>query len=146
MFWKTKTTPPTPKQALILKAYLSGSMALVSHMLSNPAVKAGLCVYILGMADMLRQSGKLSWEEFIAIYEATLSEYGLLPTMPVKNLVETIGRIASSNQDIDSLMRQGAQSIRTYIVDQDADAPSDLIGAAHFAEQAANSFSKIVSS
>ena len=143
MFWKRKKTQPTPKQALILKAYLSGSMIMLSDKLSSPAARLGLQVFILGMADMLRQVEKLSWEQFIAIYEATLSEHKLLPPMPIKNFVERIGERASSNGDVEKVMRQGAQSIQMYIAERDANAPIDLISAAHFAERNASSFTQI---
>ena len=144
MFWKRKKTPPTPKQAFILKAYLGGSMIMLSDRLSNPAVRLGLQVFILGMTDMLRQVEKLSWEQFIVIYEATLSEHKLLPSMPIKNFVEGIGERASSNGDVEKVMRQGAQSIQMYIAERDGKAPIDLIGAAHFAEKNASSFTQIV--
>ena len=135
---------PTPKQALILKSYLNSSMIMLSEELKNPAVRLGLQVFILGMTDMLRQVEELSWEQFIAIYEATLSEHKLLPSMPVANFVERIGEKASSNEDIEMVMRQGAQSIQMYITENDAQAPIDLIGAAHFAEKNASSFTQIV--
>ena len=144
MFWRRKKTPPTPKQALILKAYLSGSMIILSDKLSNPAVRLGLQVFILGMTDMLRQVENLSWEQFIAIYEATLSEHKLLPSMPVKIFVERIGERASSNGDVEKVMGQGAQSIQMYIAEHDAEAPIDLIGATDFAEKNASSFTQIV--
>ena len=144
MFWRRKKTPPTSKQALILIAYLSGSMIILSDRLSNPAVRLGLQVFILGMTDMLRQVEELSWEQFIAIYEATLSEHKLLPSLPVKIFVERIGERASSNGDVEKVMGQGAQSIQMYIADKDAQAPIDLISAADFAEKNASSFTQIV--
>ena len=134
---------PIPKQALILKAYLGGGMILMSEKLLNPIARAGLQVFILGMTDMLRQAESLSWEQFIAIYEATLSEYELLPSMPIKAFVDRVGQIASSNGDVEKVMRQGAQSIRMYVAERDANAPTDLIGAVIFAEKNASSFAEL---
>ena len=144
MVWKIKETSPTPKQALFLETYLSGSMIMLSDKLSNPAVRLGLQVFILGMTDMLRQTEKLSWEQFIAIYEATLSEHKLLPSMPIEDFVKRIGERASSNEDVAKVMRVGAQSIQMYIGERDANAPTDLMSAAIFAEKNASSFTQIV--
>ena len=137
MFWKRK-----PKQALILKTYLIAAMPLVSQrQLSNPGAKAGLQVFILGMADMFRQAEKLSWEEFVTIYESALAEFALLPSTPVSSFIDSIGRVASKNADVEKLMRYGAQSIKMWVAEHDANAPTDLISAAMFAEKNVASFS-----
>lgn len=143
MFWRKKA-PTTPKQALILKAYLGVSMALLSDKLSSPVARAGLQVFVLGMTDMLRQAESIDWKQFVAIYEATLSEYKLLPSMPLEAFVEEVGQIASTNIDIEKVMRQGAQSIRMYVVERDANAPTDLFGAVLFAEKNAPSFAELM--
>lgn len=140
MFWRKKKTTPAPKQALILKAYLTVSMALLSDKLSNPVARAGIQVFILGMADMLRQAESLDWGQFIAIYEATLSDYELLPSMPADAFVQKVGEIASTNSDIGKVIRQGAQSISMYVAERDVNAPTDLLGAVLFAEKNASSF------
>ena len=111
--------------------------------LSNPPVRLGIQVFILGMTDMCRQAQKLSWEQFIAVYEETLLEHKLLPTMPVKDFVERIEERVSSNGDVAKVMRYGAQSIQMYIAEQDANAPTDLLSAAVFAEKNAGSFTQI---
>lgn len=144
MFWNKKKTSPAPKQTLILKAYLSVSMALLSEKLSSPVARAGLRVFILGMTDMLRQAESLGWEQFIAIYEAILSEYKLLPSVPVEVFVQRVGEITSTNADIEKVMRQGAQSIHMYVAQHDANAPSDLFGAVLFAEKNASSFTELM--
>lgn len=139
MFWRRK-----PKQALILKTYLSAAMPLVSQeRLSNPVVKASLQVFILGMADMLRQAERLGWEDFATIYESALSEFALLPSMPVNSFIDSIGRAASKNADVEKVMRYGAQSIKMYVGERDANAPTDLISAAMFAQNNVASFSDL---
>ena len=143
MFWKKKTSA-APKQALILKAYLSVSMALLSKKLSNPAARAGLQVFVLGMTDMLRQAENLGREQFIAIYDAVLSEHKLLPSMSVEEFVNRVGEVASKNSDIEKVMRQGAQSIRMYIAERDANAPTDLFGVVLFAEKNVSSFTELM--
>jgi hypothetical protein len=143
MFWKSKKTSSIPKQALILKAYLSVSMALLSKRISNPIARAGLQVFILGMTDMIRQAERLDWEQFITIYEATLSEYELLPSMPIEAFVDRVGQISSSNADVEKVMRQGALSICMYVAERDANAPIDLIGVVDFAEKNVSSFTEL---
>lgn len=135
--------PHASKQAMLLQAYLRTSMPLASHKVSNPAVSAGLQVFILGMADMLRQAESLDWDQFITLYEATLSEYDLLPSMPIKAFVENVGRIASSNRDVEKVIKYGAQSIRMYAVERDANAPTDLVSAVLFFEKNAPSFTDL---
>ena len=143
MFWKRKKATPAPKQALILKAYLAVSMALLSDKLSDPVARAGLQVFVLGMTDMLRQAESLDWEQFNAIYETTLSENELLPSIPIEAFVQKVGKLASTNSDIEKVMRQGAKSIKMYVVERDANAPTDLIGAVLFAEKNASSFTEL---
>jgi hypothetical protein len=143
MFWRRKKTTPTPKQALILKAYLTVSMVLLQDKLSSPVARAGLQVFILGMTDMLRQAEGLGWEQFVAIYATTLSDYELLPSIPVEAFVKRVGEIASTNSDIEKVIRQGAQSISMYVAERDANAPTDLLGAVLFAEKNASSFADL---
>ena len=70
-------------------------------------------------------------------------EHKLLPTMPVKDFVERIEERVSSNGDVAKIMRHGAQSIQMYIAEHDANAPTDLLSAAFFAEKNAGSFTQI---
>lgn len=143
MFWKKKP-PQIPKQALILKAYLAVSIALLAEKRSNSLARAGMQVFILGMADMLRQAEKLSWEQFIAIYTLVLSENDLLPSIDVEVFVDRVGKLAATGNDIEKLIRQGAQSIHMYVVEHDVNAPMDLLGAVMFTEKNASSFAGIV--
>jgi hypothetical protein len=145
MFWKKKKSP-IPKQALALKAYLSVSMLMLSEKLTITVARTGLQVFILGMTDMLRQAESLSMEQFVTIYESTLSEYKLLPSMPVRSFINKVGEIASSNTDVAKVMRMGAQSMQMYVVERDANAPSDLFGAVIFAEKNPSGFTELNSS
>ena len=143
MFWKKKKSTTTPRQTLILKAYLGSSMPLLSGKLSSPIARSGLQVFILGMMDMLRQAESLSLENFITIYEATLSEYKLLPSIPVKLFIEKVGEIAQNNADVAKVMRMGAQSIQMYVAEKDANAPTDILGTVAFAEKNSSSFTEL---
>jgi hypothetical protein len=145
MFWRKKNQPETPKQAQILKAYLSSSLPLVLGKCSDPCVKAGVQVFILGMADMFRQSERLDWSQFIAVYTTSLSDYGLLPSKGIEAFIQEVGDVASRNEDVAKLMRYGAQSIRMYVVERDANAPTDLLSVALFAEKNGSSFKSIAS-
>ena len=140
MFWGKKKQSETPKQTQILSAYLSTSVPLVIGRCSDPCVCAGVQVFILGMADMIRQTEKLDWSQFIAIYSDTLSSYRLLPSTGVEAFVQKVGSSAPYNEDVAKLMRYGAQSIRMYVGERDANAPADLISAVVFLEKQASSF------
>jgi DNA/RNA endonuclease YhcR with UshA esterase domain len=143
MFWKKKKTTTTPRQKSILNAYLSVSMPLLSRNLSSPIARTGLQIFILGMTDKLRQAENLSMDHFIAIYEATLSEYELLPSIPVKIFINKVGKIASINADVAKTMRMGAQSIQMFVAEKDANAPTDIIGTVAFAEKNPSSFTEL---
>jgi hypothetical protein len=143
MFWKKKKTK-TPKQALILQTYLAGSTLLLEGRTISPAAKAGIQVFILGMADKLRQAENLNWEEFIAVYSSTLSQYKILPSRPVAKFIDHIGSLASTDVTIAEVMKMGAQSITMYVSQRDADAPTDLLNVPPIAEQFKGSFERIV--
>ena len=64
--------------------------------------------------------------------------------MPIEDFVKKIGERASSNEDVAKVMRMGAQSIQMYIGERDANAPTDLVSAAIFAEKNASSFTQMV--
>lgn len=145
MFGRKKNHPEAPKQAQLLKLYLSASMPLVLAKCSNPCVRVGVQVFILGMADMFRQAERLDWGQFVTIYSAALSEYDLLPPKGVEAFVEKVGATASNNADVAKLMRYGAQSIRMYVVERDAQAPTDLISVALFSEENAPSLKDLAS-
>jgi len=143
MFWKKKKSTTMPRQTLILNAYLSSSMPLLSGKLYSPIARSGLQIFILGMTDMLRQVESLSLDHFIAIYEATLSEYKLLPSIPVKLFIDKVGKIAPNNADVAKVMRMGAQSIQMFVAEKDANAPTDILGTVAFAEKKSSSFTEL---
>lgn len=140
MFWRKKNIPELPQQAQILRAYLSSSLPLVLGKCSDPYVKSAVQVFILGMADMLRQAERLDHGQFVAVYAAALSDYDLLPSRDIKAFVQAVGDTASRNEDVAKLMSYGAQSIRMYVAERDADAPTDLLSVALFAEKNTSSF------
>jgi hypothetical protein len=83
----------------------------------NSNRKTWLQVHILGMTDMLRQAENLSWDQFSAIYEATLLEHNLLPSMPIEDFANGIGERASNNEDVAKVMRVGAESLQRALSD-----------------------------
>jgi len=131
------------KQAQILNAYLVGGMTIISEKLSDADVRAGVQVFILGMADMLRQAENLSWPDFIAIYQSVLEEHKLLPTISVEDFMDNVGEAVSTNEDVAKLMRFGAQSIQMYVGERDAQAPTDLLSVPQFVEGGRSSFSQL---
>jgi hypothetical protein len=134
-----------PKQGQILIGYLVGGMALISRKLSDDNVKAGVQVFIIGMADMLRQAQQLSWSDFTAICQFVFEEYKLLPTIPIEEFINHVSEDVSTNDDVAKVMRFGAQSIQMYLGERDAQAPIDLLMVPEFVEQAKSSFSHIAS-
>lgn len=142
---QTESGSSVPKHSQIISLYLSGSLPLVHEKLSNLCVKAGVQVFILGMTDMLRQVEGLDWSQFIATYDAILSAHGVVPPGGAEAFVQKVGSIASENKNVEKIMRQGAQSIQMYVVERDAEAPTDLISAVLFSEKNASSFEQLVS-
>ena len=86
------------------------------------------------MVDMRRNSEGLSYDEFVASYDSVLARHDLSPSIPVSEFVREIGQAASEKVEIANLMRNGAQSIKSYIVEKDAEATADLGGAVMYAE------------
>jgi len=142
-FHRNKVENNKLKQVLILESYLTVSMTLLSDKLSSPPARAGIQIFILGMADMLRQVENLNWKQFISIYNDILSKYELEPSIPIEYFIEAVGNAASTNTDIEKILRLGAQSINLYITERDANAPTDILGAVVFSEKNASSFTSI---
>lgn len=143
MFWRKKKQVEPPKQIAALQAYLSSSFPLVRGKVSNPHVRVAIQVFVLGMADMLRQAERLDWEQFIAVYSSALSDLALVPDMGAGAFVQAAGQAAQRNEAVQKLMSHGAQSIRMFVAERDADAPTDLIAAALFAEKNSDSLSEL---
>lgn len=137
MFWKKRSKQQNhqvPKQALVLNAYLAGAVVLISGKLGAPAARAGAQVFILGMADMLRQSENLPWDDFVAIYNSALDVHELLPVIPVDEFIKVVGEAVASERKIAQIMEEGARSIGMFVGEKDAQAPIDLSRAVLFAE------------
>ena len=94
MFWKKKKSGKIPKKVMLLQTYLAGSTVLIPGRERSPAARAGIQVFILGMADMLRQVESLTWEEFLEIYKTILSQHNILPAIQIEKFVNSIGDIA----------------------------------------------------
>ena len=137
MFWRKKKIP---KQAQILQAYLLGSMPLISSQLGNDAIKAGVRIFILGMADMLRQAEQLSWEQFVSICHEVFKAHKILPSTSTEVYLENIQQDVAKNEDLAKLMRVGAQSIQMFVVERDAQAPTDLVSVPLFVKKNESSF------
>ncbi len=143
MFWGKKSPPQKPSHTNVLGVYLSGVMPLVIPKCSDPCTKAGIQVFILGMADKLRQTEKLDWPQFISVFSGALSRYGLIPLQGADEFARKVGASAPNNKDIEKLMRYGAQSIQMFVHERDANAPSDLISTVVFLESNGASFSHL---
>lgn len=127
----------------ILRNYLATSLPLVSQQFQAPCVRVAAQVFILGMADMLRQAGEIDWDRFIDIYENTLRYYSLLPEGGTKTFVREVGELAARSQEVGQLMRRGAQSITMYVSEHDANAPDDLLGVPLYAKKHASAFTAL---
>jgi len=144
MFWQKSKKSATPKQVEILGLYLASSLPLLRGRCADPHVKAAAQVFILGMADMFRQKEGLNWQQFVAIYSDCLGGCGLLPKNGVESLVQLVGAVASRDAEIEKLMLLGAQSIRKYVADRDADAPADILFISQFAERDGPGLSELI--
>lgn len=143
MFWKKKTESNESKHVLLIETHLSGGMPLIMGKLANPATKIAVQIFILGMADKLRQAESLSWDEYISICESLFKNHNLTPSNGTENFIEKVAQEVSANEEVAKIMRYGAQSIEMYVVERDANAPMDLVSVAMFAEKNASKFSEI---
>ncbi len=130
------------KQALILEGYLV-CVPLIRGQLNAPAARAAAQVFILGMADMLRQTEKLSWDDFVTIYRSTLDRRGLLPKIPVDEFMRVVSDAANGDEKIEQILIDGARSLREFVVERGTSAPIDLLLAIKFAESNEEIFAAI---
>lgn len=87
----------------------------------------------MGIVDQLAQRQQLTSKQFTDRYTEVLIAIDLLPNEPVEEFVRKIERAVSDNQEeVSKLMRVGAQSIRMYLDERDAQAPTDLLQAVAF--------------
>ena len=144
MIWKKKKDPPITDYIFLLKNYVTSSTIMMSNKLSNPVVRAGIQVHILGMTGMLKQAEHLNWDDFLSVYKTILIEFNLLPTVSISDFVNTVGQIASNNQDIEKIMRLGGQSMQRYIAKRDTNAPTDLLSVVFFSEKNSSRFDELI--
>lgn len=138
MFWKKKKELNDSKHVLLIKTHLSGGMPLIADKLAEPAIKFAVQIFILGMADMLRQAENLAWDEYVSICGSLFNSYNLEPSEGINEFIEKVVQEVSENEEVARLMRYGAQSIEMYVVEKDANAPLDLLSVAVFAEKNAS--------
>lgn len=141
MFWKKRKESNESKHILLIEAHLSGGMPLVKDKLANSATKYAIQIFILGMADMLRQAEDLSWDEYISICRSLFKNHDISPPNGVEGFIEKAVQEIGTNEEMAKIMRYGAQSIEMYVVEKDANAPMDLLSVAVFAEKYASKFS-----
>jgi len=144
MFWRKKDKVEAPKQIAIIRAYLSASFPLVRGKVANPSVRVAVQVFVLGMADMMRQAENLTYEQFVVIYSSILSEIGLSPAMGAASFIQLVGETAQRNESVRKLVAHGAQSVRCFVAQRDTDAPTDLIEAVLFGEKNAHALLELV--
>lgn len=135
MFWKKKKEPHESKHILLIETHLSGGMLLIKDKLANPATKYAVQIFILGMADMLRQAEDLSWDEYISICGSLFKNHHLSPSQGIERFIEKVVQDVGTNEGVAKIMRYGAQSIEMYVVEKNANAPMDLLSVAVFAEK-----------
>lgn len=143
MFWKKKKETNNSMHVLLIETHLSGGMPLIKGKLTNPSTRIAVQIFILGMADMLRQADNLPWEEYISICKSLFQNHNLIPPMGVEEFIEIVSQKVGANEEVAKIMRYGAQSIEMYFVEKDANAPMDLLSVAVFAEKNADNFSGI---
>ena len=140
MFWKKRKETNVSRNILLIESHLSIGMPLVVEKLANPAAKVAVQLFILGMADMLRQAEKLSWEEYVSICRILFDNHNLQPSNGIEDFIEKVIQVVNLNEEVARMMRYGAQSIETYVVEKDTNAPMDLLSVAMFAENNESKF------
>lgn len=134
-FFDEKEDVGESKYVLSIEAHLSAGIPLIIEKLSNPAIKFGIQIFILGMADMFRQVENLSWKEYVSICKALFKNHNLISSDKVEDFIEQIIHEVRTNHDVAKIMEYGAQSIEMYIAKNDANAPMDILSVAKFAEK-----------
>lgn len=127
--------PDWHKRGEMLYLYLRVSIPLLGEKGSDPYVRVGIQIFIMGIVDMFRQIEKLNWSQFVDMYGQLLAAYGFKPRHGVEAFIRTVEASLSANNVSVTLMRDGAESIRRFVADRDTDAPTDLLSAAIFAQQ-----------
>lgn len=128
-------SPDWRKHGEMLYLYLSASVPLLGEKGSDPHMRVGVQVFILGMVDMFRQIENLNWSQFVNMYGQLLAAYGLEPQHGIEAFVRAVEASLSANNVSVTLMRDGAESIRRFVADRDTAAPTDLLSAALFAQR-----------
>ena len=114
--------------------YLLGADPLIWGKRSSTFARVGAQIFILGMADMERSVESLSFDEFVANYGSLLAKHDLSPSVPISEFADAVAQAASENAEVANLMREGAMSIKSYIIEKNAEAVGDLARAVHYAE------------
>lgn len=141
----SQNQPPSelPKSVTFLYTYLACGTVTISLESLSKVERSALQVFILGMTDMLRQTEDLSWSQFIDLYKDLLTKYKLSPSTPIENFIGKIENSTSKNKDVEAILKEGAESIRRFLVERDAEAPIDLMRAKLFASKNPSSFSEL---
>ena len=140
MFWRKNSKSNESKEIQLIEAHLSVGMRLIQEKLTNSAIKSAVQIFILGMADKLRQAGNLPWEEYVSICQSLFAKHDIVPPNGVEAFIEKVAEIVGTNEEVARIMRYGAQSIEMYVLKNDADAWMDIVSVTVFAKENENEF------
>lgn len=120
----------------LVRTYLSGSFLLLKKTkLNNPGVKPACRIYLIGIVDMIRQVNQLEWAEFLEIIEQVFIDCQLMPKSDMEEYINFVGENASKHEFIGKILQEGAQSIKSYVSENNKEAPNDLLRIAIYAEK-----------
>jgi hypothetical protein len=100
-----------------------------------PGVRIACQLFVLGMVDMLRSVNKLESPQFMTLLRGVLADHDLTPETSVERFADRAGRAAQTSNVVGRIIDEGTKSIRSYVVDRDADAPTDLGRIALYAQK-----------
>ena len=133
----TQSQAELEKFRTLISLYLTTglSMLQITNDLNNPGVKPACRLFILGIVDMIRQINHLNSSEFLSLLAVVLSDCKLEPPDTLEQFVKQVGQAAEKHPIIEQIMQEGANSIRSYIVDRDTGAPLDIGRVVLYAEK-----------
>lgn len=144
MFWKKKKKSPESKHVALIDTHLSGGMPMIQDELASPATRVAVQIFILGMADMVRETESLLWDEYVLMCENIFENHDIAPSEGAKKFIEKVARAVGEKEEVAKLLRFGTQSIEMYVSEGDANAPTDLLSIPIFAQNNASKLSGII--
>jgi|TARA_B110001450_G_C17271678_1_gene339759 hypothetical protein len=114
----------------ILESYLASVGAILSQFHPDPMLPVEATatrLFLMGVTDFLRQANNISNQDFIKLYSMALEELNVLPSYPVEKYMDFISNQINSNETVNEIVREGAESIFWYVKNDHGKEVLDLL-------------------